>query len=200
MEGKPAAALHLHQLLWCAPPARRVPCSVPCVFLAGTHTLIKGLHGSRRTGLLRTPCGFPVVKLSVVAEGFRPWGTHPDTVICAFSSPCSHPRRPLPSRLKQLSCSVDSGEGLVLLECSCPLSPILSHGLQCHLSNCSSPCPCPGLTCAVSAPRAPSSSESEGPGMEFRFSTHQPSNNSIGLDSLDWLWPENSHVLPALVA
>lgn len=36
--------------------------------------------------------------------------------------------------------------------------------------------------------------------MEFRFSTHQPSESSIWLRSVDWCLAERSFVLPALIA
>lgn len=81
----------------------------------------------------------------------------------------------------------------------CP-SPLLSHGLACHVSDCSVTMACAGLTQCSSAPLVPSSSGNEGPGMEFRFSTHQPENSARGVDSVDWLWAEKSHVLSALVA
>lgn len=88
------------------------------------------------------------------------------------------------SRLSHPWCSVDSGE----LQSQSPSFPTLSR----EPVQETVPSPRPSQAAVRSQLVWFPPAGNEGPGMEFGFSTHQPSENSIWLDWRDWLGADKS--------
>lgn len=82
-------------------------------------------------------------------------------------------------------------------------SPLLSHGLACHVSDGSITMACAGLSSTVQLHWFPPVQEMRDQEWNSGFPLTSPRTlpeRGAGGNSVDWLWAAKSHVLPALVA